>query len=114
MIRRKVGLAMIAWMSWTVIGAAACAGGEALAEQPLVDQTANPPVKSLVDREVHETVLAAIGGLPELYREPFVLRHLEGWSYARIGETMNLPVDTVETRLVRARRLLRETLKGRL
>ncbi|MCH7702599.1 MAG: RNA polymerase sigma factor [Planctomycetes bacterium] len=85
-----------------------------LAEQPLVDQTANPPVKSLVDREVHETVLAAIGGLPELYREPFVLRHLEGWSYARIGETMNLPVDTVETRLVRARRLLRETLKGRL
>ncbi len=85
-----------------------------LAEQPLVAETASLPDKRLLDREVHETVLAAIGGLPELYREPFVLRHLEGWSYARIGETMNLPVDTVETRLVRARRLLRETLKGRL
>ena len=85
-----------------------------LAEQPLAGETANSPVKGLVDREVHQTVLAAIGGLPELYREPFVLRHLEGWSYARIGETMNLPVDTVETRLVRARRLLRETLKGRV
>ena len=37
MIRRLVGLAMIGWMSWVVIGAAACAGGDALAEQPLVE-----------------------------------------------------------------------------
>lgn len=58
-------------------------------------------------------MLAAITALPALYREPFVLRHLSGWSYREIGNVMGLPVDTVETRLVRARRLLREALKGK-
>jgi len=80
---------------------------------PAAPERAGAPVKRLLDKELHEAVLAAIAGLPERYREPFVLRHLEGWSYAKIGETMGLPVDTVETRLVRARRLLRASLKGR-
>lgn len=69
------------------------------------------PVKTLIGAEERERVLAAIRGLPVIYREPFVLRHLEDWSYAEIGEAMSLPVDTVETRLVRARRLLRTALK---
>lgn len=60
--------------------------------------------------ELHGEALSAIAGLPALYREPFVLRHLSGWSYKEIGEAMELPVDTVETRLVRARRMLREAL----
>jgi len=65
----------------------------------------------VADSEQHETVLSAIQGLPAIYREPFVLRHLNDWSYAQISEVMGLSVDTVETRLVRARRLLRECLK---
>ncbi len=56
-------------------------------------------------------VMDAIAGLPEIYREPFVLRHLQDLSYREIAEMMGLPVDTVETRLVRARRLLRQSLK---
>ncbi len=59
----------------------------------------------------HGEVLEAITALPALYREPFVLRHISGWSYREIGDVMGMPVDTVETRLVRARRLLREELK---
>lgn len=69
---------------------------------------------TLVATERHEAMLGAIGKLPELYREPFVLRHLEGWSYADIAGAMGLPVDTVETRLVRARRLLRQELAGKV
>lgn len=61
--------------------------------------------------EQHRRILDAVAGLPALYREPFVLRHLEDWSYARIAEVLSLPVDTVETRLVRARRLLRQALE---
>jgi len=61
-------------------------------------------------KEEHRNVLQAVEGMPAIYREPFVLRHLEGWSYRRIAETLDLPVDTVGTRLVRARRLLQETL----
>jgi RNA polymerase sigma-70 factor (ECF subfamily) len=64
-------------------------------------------------REEYEAMLAAIEALPPLYREPFVLKHVEGWSYAQIGEALGLPNDTVETRLVRARRLLRERLNGK-
>ncbi len=68
------------------------------------------PAKALIDAERHQQVLSAIRQLSEIYREPFILRHLNGWSYAEIGEAMSLPVDTVETRLVRARRLLRAAL----
>ena len=56
----------------------------------------------------------AIQALPALYREPFVLRHVNVWSYRQIAEMMNMPVDSVETRLVRARRFLRESLKGKV
>lgn len=80
----------------------------------IVDHTAArevDPSVAAVSAEQHRRVLDTINGLPAIYREPFVLRHLEGWSYADIGEAMSLPVDTVETRLVRARRLLRAALK---
>jgi RNA polymerase sigma-70 factor (ECF subfamily) len=56
----------------------------------------------------------AIAGLPALYREPFVLRHLENWGYQQIAETMGMPAASVETRLVRARQLLREALTGKV
>ncbi len=64
--------------------------------------------------EQHQQVLGAIKELPALYREPFVLRHLNGWSYREIAEVMAMPVDSIETRLVRARRLLRDSLKSKV
>jgi len=63
------------------------------------------------DAERREQVLQAVMGLPGIYREPLILKHLEGWSYRQIAETLDMPVDTVETRLVRARRLLRAQLQ---
>jgi RNA polymerase sigma-70 factor, ECF subfamily len=68
------------------------------------------PAAELALRETHRRVLEAIGQMPEIYREPFVLRHLEGWSYQQIAETLGMPIDTVGTRLVRARRRLQEAL----
>lgn len=68
------------------------------------------PDRRLLAREEHEQVLEAIRRLPEIYRKVFVLRHLEEWSYRQIGEALEIPVDTVETRLVRARRMLRDVL----
>lgn len=63
--------------------------------------------------ESHELLMRCVEALPALYREPFVLRHLEDWSYAEIGALLDMPVETVETRLVRARRLLKEMLRER-
>ena len=70
------------------------------------------PDRQLLADERQQVVLQAVASLPALYREPFVLKHLEDWSYRQIGETLGLPTDTVETRLVRARRLLRQRLAG--
>lgn len=72
------------------------------------------PERQALLSERHQAMLDAVAELPELYREPFVLRHVENWSYAEIGEVLGLPTDTVETRLVRARRLLRERLSAGL
>jgi len=69
------------------------------------------PDRELLAGERRRAVLEAIEALPILYREPFVMRHVTGWSYAEIAEVLDMPVDSVETRLVRARRLLRERLK---
>ena len=74
------------------------------------DRGDDDPAVRLDAAEQNDRVLRAIHGLPPIYREPFILRHLEEWSYAEIAEAMSMPVDTVETRLVRARRLLRDAL----
>ena len=82
--------------------------------EPAAERKDASPVGSAIASETHRKLLQAVQSLPALYREPFVLRHLEDWSYAQIGDVMALSVETVETRLVRARRLLREMLKGKV
>lgn len=113
------------WRSWLyrlVRNAAIDAGRERGRDRQLRTELASsvPPtyVSAEPDRRIerqeqHAAVLDAIRGLPAIYREPFVLRHLEDWSYREIGDTLGLPVDTVETRLVRARRLVRDALSAR-
>jgi RNA polymerase sigma-70 factor (ECF subfamily) len=80
----------------------------------LGDGPGRNPARQAVGDEVYATLLRAVEALPALYREPFVLRHLEDWSYAQIAELLGLSVEAVETRLVRARRLLREMLSGKV
>ena len=84
------------------------------APEPAGDVRDFSPPEVIGGGELRDTLLRAVEALPALYREPFVLRHLEGWSYAEIGDVLDLGVDTVETRLVRARRFLREMLNGKV
>lgn len=53
-------------------------------------------------------LIALARDLPEGYREPLLMRCLKGMSYREIGEAMGLPETTVETRIARGRRMLRE------
>ncbi len=53
----------------------------------------------------------AIAALSHEHREVIVLRELQGLSYEQIASVLNLPPGTVESRLFRARRELRELLK---
>lgn len=63
-------------------------------------------------REQQEQLLRAIHGLPEKYREVFILKHLQDASYGEIAEMLDIAVTTVQIRLVRARRMLANSLKG--
>jgi len=45
--------------------------------------------------------------LPPEYREPLLLRCVRALTYQQISEILDLPVTTIETRLARARRMLR-------
>ncbi len=79
-----------------------------------LDRRQPGPLAAVARGELQATLVGAVQSLPALYREPFVLRHLEDWNYAEIGQVLGLSVETVETRLVRARRLLREMLQGKV
>lgn len=60
--------------------------------------------------EVHdrlETVLSTVDALPVELREPLLLRAVDGLSQRAIADALGIPETTVETRLARARRLLR-------
>jgi RNA polymerase sigma-70 factor (ECF subfamily) len=54
----------------------------------------------------------AIEELPLPFREVLLLSDVEAMSYKEIAETLSIPVGTVTSRLLRARRRVREALRG--
>jgi RNA polymerase sigma factor (sigma-70 family) len=59
--------------------------------------------------ELHEE----LGRLPEKFRLPIVLCHLEGLSHAQAAERLRCPVRTIQSRLARGRARLRSRLSRR-
>lgn len=55
-----------------------------------------------------EAMLERVRDLPETYREPLLLRAMHGMRSKQIGELLGIPPATVDTRIARARRMLRE------
>jgi RNA polymerase sigma-70 factor (ECF subfamily) len=68
--------------------------------------------EALIDTERRTAVARAISSLPEKYRAAIVLRDVEGLSYDRIAEVLNLSEGTVKSRINRARNLLKEKLSA--
>ena len=90
---------------------------EAEAEQPdaaelpgPVRRWARPPDLQLLDREIQRLVEGAIAGLPEPYRDVYVLADVEGLPNAEIGELLGLGLAAVKSRLHRARLRMRAAL----
>ncbi len=64
-------------------------------------------------REVATLLERAIDALPDTFREVLVLRTVEDMSVADTAAVLDIPEDTVKTRLFRARNLLREAIADR-
>ena len=75
-------------------------------DEELFTQSAAPQVDRRLD------LLAAIRRLGGDHREVLVLREMQGLSYAEIAATLGIPQGTVESRLHRARRELRDRLRA--
>jgi len=71
--------------------------------------SSNPEVLLLRNAD-SQAVRQAIEELPPEFREPLVLRELEGLSYKEIAAIMEAPLGTVMSRLSRARDYLRQSL----
>jgi len=78
----------------------------------IADDSAERRIAALEAGLAAQKALAAARELPTEYREPLLLRVLEGMSQRKIAQSLQLPETTVETRLVRARRLLRKKLSA--
>ena len=61
-------------------------------------------------RELRQLIEAAIGRLPPLYRDAYVLADVEGLSNAEIGAALALSLAAVKSRLHRARLVMRDAL----
>jgi RNA polymerase sigma-70 factor (ECF subfamily) len=84
---------------------------ESLEDVSLAAPSADPE-KHASDRELRKVLERAIDALPESFRSVFVLRAVEQLSIAETSEVLDIPEDTVKTRLYRARGLLRSRLKA--
>jgi RNA polymerase sigma factor (sigma-70 family) len=62
-------------------------------------------LRSVIDEEIHR--------LPERYRVPLVLCHVQGLRHDEVARQLGCPVGTVESRLSRARAQLRDRLARR-
>jgi RNA polymerase sigma-70 factor (ECF subfamily) len=68
------------------------------------------PETHFINRANGEALRRAIGELPLPFREVLLLSDVENMSYKEIGEALSIPVGTVTSRLMRARRKVRKAL----
>ena len=88
---------------------AASADEEARTRLVIEDRDERPDAY-VENRELGSEIEAAIGRLRPEYRTVILLRHVEGYSYEEIADTLELPLGTVKTYIHRARNELKDTL----
>ena len=68
------------------------------------------PSDIVEQKEVRDAVAKALGELPDIYREVFVLRDMQHLDVAETAAVLGIGQSAVKTRLHRARLMLRDTL----
>ncbi len=60
--------------------------------------------------ELREKVLHVVNALPKIYQQIILLRHLRKMTYREMSDFLGLPIATIESRLYRARIMLKDKL----
>ena len=85
---------------------------EELADQHC-DKTAQRLLENIEQKEQYERILQALNSLPEKYREAFILEYVHDLTYGQIAEILDIPITTLQIRLVRARRMILYKVSGK-
>ena len=76
---------------------------ETTGEEPMDGHPSNDPSHRLASEERQQLVRTALAELDEEFRDPLVLRELEGLSYEEIAEVLGCPLGTIRSRIHRGR-----------
>jgi len=76
------------------------------------DSQTPTPADFALKSEMSEVVLSAISDLPQKYRIPITMFHLNGLSYQKVADFLEVPINTVRTLIRRAREMLRPSLES--
>lgn len=111
------------WLRTIAINSSRSAARKRKVRMRIVRETENPDTISGVetgslaaekDRQARlergKRLMDAAQTLPPAYREPLLLRCVRGMSQKQVADVLDLPETTIETRLVRARRMIREQI----
>ena len=69
------------------------------------------PLQSLLAAEERASVNTALEALSDIDRQILMLKYLEGWSYQELADHLGVRGDTIEYRLLKARKNLRRLLR---
>ena len=70
------------------------------------------PAEITEKRELAEAVLRAVTSLPPKYRIPLTMFHLDGLSYQKVADFLDIPIGTAKSLIYRAREKLRPALSA--
>lgn len=100
------------WLRTVAINAAHAAGrsGQRRGRDTSLDESGAPPARGTPAGPPDDArrLMDLAATLPEGYREPLLLKAVQGLSYREIGRILGLPETTIETRIARGRRQLRD------
>lgn len=82
-----------------------------LRDQERADPRVVEPPSDPKDVDIPAQVEAAIRELPQKFRDPLLLRHIQGLSYAEVGEALSIPEPSARTLVFRGKKLLVPKLK---
>ena len=109
------------WLRTVSINAARASGrkvrtyrkhfGDAVSAEAGVEERRSMGPDEATNEEARRLMSLAME-MPEGYREPLLLRCVRGMNYKAIAQLLSLPETTVETRIARGRRMLRELAKA--